>query len=74
VAFEDPTEDVDHQARMRARSLTVWKGARPLVVWRYRGWCAVCRVCATAVAVDCPDQPSALTCALNHYRMTHPAR
>lgn len=26
---------------------------------------------AEHVAIDCPDQPAALACALDHYRMEH---
>jgi hypothetical protein len=44
---------------------------RPLSVFRYHGWCAVCWICKTGVAMWCYDQPAALAVALNHYRMKH---
>lgn len=54
---------------------------RPLRVWKYRGWCWICRVCALTVTaetlgqgvgLDYNSQPEALADALHHLDVVHP--
>jgi len=41
-------------------------GDRPLRVWWYRGWCAVCRPCKSALIVDAPSWGDAFEVADVH--------
>ncbi len=41
---------------------------RPIRVWKYRGWCAICTVCKISLAVDAGSQQLAFAAAELHAR------
>jgi hypothetical protein len=51
----------------------------PLRVWKYRGWCAICRLCnphkallpGMAIAVEAPSWDVAFEMALWHLKGVH---
>lgn len=44
---------------------------RPIRVWKYHGWCAVCNQCRHALVVDAGSHSNALGVALTHLHHRH---
>lgn len=44
---------------------------RVIRIWKYRGWCAICRVCNKSITINSWSQPEALGFAETHWKTEH---